>query len=160
MVGEVIKRQFSGSVDAAFVKMTTSAIVPSRYTRYVNSSGGKGDTYMMCASCAYGSVPSIGQTVYKSGHTTYLTSSQVASTNYTVNYANEGVTLTNMIKTTTCFSDHGDSGSNVFTKEHGNVYETVGVISGGDGATCSIFTNMALTDQKWVNSQGMPLSQY
>ena len=158
-IGKVIKRQFSGSVDMSFVQMTNSNYDVSRYTKYINASGATGESYKMCTTCAYADKPSIGQTIYKSGATTYLTSSQIASTNYTVTYSKEGVTLTNMILSTTRFCDFGDSGSSVFTKENGSVFETIGVMS-GKGDNCSFISNIQVADNKWENTQGLPLFQY
>ena len=160
-IGYVIKRQFSGSVDAAFVMLDDlNNYEASRYTKYTNSSGATGELYKMCVSCPYGASPSVGQTVYKSGATTYLTSSQVEITNFTVTYKEDNVTLTNMIKTKTCMSDSGDSGSNVFTKEHGSVYDSVGVLSGAAKNAYTVFCDMEVIDAVWENSQGAPLFQY
>lgn len=158
-VGCVIKRQCRGSVDAAFVMLDQTSYEASRYAKYINSSGATGESYKMCAECTYADIPAIGQTVYKSGVTTYLTSSQVDSVNYTAHYE-DGDVLTKMIKTKTCMSAPGDSGANVFTKEHGSVYESVGLISGAAEGECSVISCMDVIDEVWKNNEGYPLYQY
>lgn len=105
------KRQYSGTIDAAFVQITNADYAPFRRVYYSNSKGSISDKYILEAY-TYLYDTFVGETLYKSGSTTYLTSGKVKSRSATAKFTS-GYTFKDMWSTT-YNSAGGDSGGAVF----------------------------------------------
>jgi hypothetical protein len=114
-VGTIRSRQFSGTVDAAFVQVT-----PGSNFSVTNSIRGTGLTLSGNGSA----IPSVGSTIHKSAYTTGGTSGTVQSINYQTQYL--GTTLTHTIKAT-YHSAGGDSGGCVYFLPSTGVPSLVGI---------------------------------
>lgn len=103
--GTVKKRQYSGSVDAAFVQ-TNSSYIPINELEYPDSSNTiKSLNNTMCPTL------SVGQTIAHNGISTHYRTGKIKSLNYSNSF--NGVLFTNLILAN-YDSDHGDSGGPVF----------------------------------------------
>ncbi|HVI42942.1 MAG TPA: hypothetical protein VM577_20235 [Anaerovoracaceae bacterium] len=120
-IAECTTRQQSGSVDAAFCKITNSSYVPT-------------NTIMSGTLLTSTLNPAVGDVVYKIGDVSDATSGTVQSTNFSASF--NGVPFTNLSKAT-YYSETGDSGGLVFTFNMStNTGYTVGIVKGiygGDG---------------------------
>lgn len=155
--GKVIRLKFSGSYDAAFIRLTnTDDFKSSRYTAYSNAQGGTNAVYKACQTCSYayeGDIE-VGETVYKCGSKTYLTKGTILSTHASVSYIEDGVTLTNLVKADYT-SQRGDSGGLVFTIDdsENKLYDIAGIHSGGS-TTEKFFTPLTRYDDYVKNVTG------
>ncbi|ABX42574.1 chymotrypsin family serine protease [Lachnoclostridium phytofermentans] len=124
LIGYVESRQYSGSIDASFIKITKDYSV-SNTIKYSDSSGTTSGANTITGSYYITSLAT-GSTVYKCGRTTYLTSGTVKSSSdsWTIN----GTTFTDLLK---CDynSDGGDSGGVVYTYFN-NMYELAAIHKG------------------------------
>lgn len=106
-IGTVTARRYSGSVDAAFVQITSGSGWTA--TNGIEYSGGK----VLRSGVMMN--PAQGTTVNKSGYMTYVTSGKVTSVNET-RKTDDGVTLTNL--TLAGYSaTKGDSGGVVYSND-------------------------------------------
>lgn len=126
-IGKVIKRKYSGKVDASFVEVTNSNYTPSRVVYYSNSSGSTSNGKTISTSYLY--VWYTGFTVYKAGSTTYLTSGTLTSYNYSATIGN--VAFKDMYKAKIKVKS-GDSGGIMYTKDDGE-YCALGITKCSDG---------------------------
>lgn len=111
-IGKVVKRKWSGTVDASFVKITNSDYSVSRTVYYSNAKGSKSDGVTIKKNLyTYLYEGAIGETVYKAGGTTYLTKGKLISDSATEKYG--GVVIKNMYKSS-YKSSKGDSGGVVY----------------------------------------------
>lgn len=123
-IGQVVKRKYSGKVDAAFVKLTNRNYTLSRQAYYSNSkgstSGGPTMSYKLYTSLYDGA---IGDSVYKVGYKTYLTKGKLLSDSATkVASGSSTGSIKDMYKSS-YKADHGDSGGTVYYHdEDGNQY--------------------------------------
>ncbi len=115
---------YHDSVDASFIKLISGFDIGTS-VRYSDSSG---STTGADSIAAYRYMESVakGSIVYKVGSTTYKTSAEVTSTNYSITF--NGVKFTNQTKTE-YFCDSGDSGGMVYMYYNGK-YLPVGLIKG------------------------------
>ena len=131
VIGKVGKTQYSGSVDAAFVRLADGNTVSNK-TEYCDAKGkdtSNGDTI---ASFTYMLSVAKGATVYKVGAASFKTSAKVLNTKYT--YTVDGVKFTNLTKTED-FCSPGDSGGLVYTY-YDSQYQPCGIVKGkGSGYT-------------------------
>lgn len=129
LIGVVRKRQYSGSVDAAFVEVTNSDYVIGNKVRYSDSAGNTGGVTLNTTA----SDPVRNQTVYKSGSSTYLTSGKVTSTSYD-GYIS-GTYFTDLA-VASYKSASGDSGGTIYAPFYTmqNPYTTVGIHKASGGA--------------------------
>lgn len=132
LLATLVRSQFSGSTDAALMRIVGSTYTMSGTTFY----GG-----VTLASDRY-TLPAQGAVVYKEGSTTGVTVGVVNSTNYTVDYGT--VTLTNMLNTS-ALNLGGDSGGPMYVSSNG-VYSIVGSMSG------SVYTGSSLTQDTFLSS--------
>lgn len=120
-LGKIVARKYSGSVDAAFVRLTNSNYSISNQVLYKNSSG---DTGGKTLNTSYHmEYATVGSTIYKSGAATYLTSGEVISSSCSITV--DGTTFTHIIKTD-YKSAGGDSGGVVYVK-YNDKYWAVGI---------------------------------
>lgn len=126
-IGKVIKRKYSGKVDASFVEVTNSNYIPSRVVYYSNSSGSISNGKTISTSYLY--VWYTGFTVYKAGSTTYLTSGTLISYNYSTTIGN--VAFKDMYEAKIKVKS-GDSGGIMYTKDDGG-YCALGITKCSDG---------------------------
>ena len=120
-IGKVVKRKYSGKVDAAFVKLTNSDYNISRTVYYSNAKGNTsgGVTISKNIYTVLGE-GAIGSTVYKAGYRTYLTKGKLLSDRATCIV--DGVTMKDLYKSS-YKSGHGDSGGVVYYHDSdGNQY--------------------------------------
>ncbi|MBD5087281.1 MAG: hypothetical protein HDT30_00495 [Clostridiales bacterium] len=129
VIGKVGKTQYSGSVDAAFIRLANGNTVSNKVQYDSSGSTSDGDTI---ASFTYMLSVAKGATVYKVGATSYKTSAKVLNTKYT--YTINGVKFTNLTKTED-FCSPGDSGGLVYTY-YDSQYQPCGIVKGkGSGYT-------------------------
>ena len=126
-IGKVIKRKYSGKVDASFVEVTNSNYTPSRVVYYSNSSGSTSDGKTISTNYLY--VWYTGFTVYKAGSTTYLTSGTLTSYNYSTTIGN--VAFKDMYEAKIKVKG-GDSGGIMYTKNDGE-YCALGITKCSNG---------------------------
>ena len=105
MTGKVKNRQYSGSVDAAFVA-TNTFYTPTNNLAFPNSSNTI--TYLNSTMCP---VLILGQTIAHDGYTTHYQSGSITSLSYSHTF--NGVLFTNLILTNYS-SSGGDSGGPAF----------------------------------------------
>ncbi|MCI9125997.1 MAG: hypothetical protein HFG28_02210 [Eubacterium sp.] len=118
-IGRVIKRKFSGKVDASFVEVTNSNYTPSRVVYYSDSSGKISGGATISTSYLYAWYT--GFTVYKAGATTYLTSGKLTDYSYSTNVSdaeNGTVTMKDLYRAKIKVKQ-GDSGGIFYTKDDG-----------------------------------------
>ena len=127
VIGTISDWMYSDSVDASFVRLSSSDSITTQ-THYSDDSGSTsgGDTL---SSGVYMSSIAKGSTVYKVGSTTYKTSATVKNTNY--DFTVNGVTFTNLTKTGS-FCDSGDSGGLVYMY-YEDQYIPAGLVKGMGG---------------------------
>lgn len=131
-IGKVIKRKFSGKVDASFVEVTNSNYTPSRVVYYSDSVGKTSGSVTISTSYLY--VWYTGFTVYKAGATTYLTSGKLVDYAYStnVNTANEGTVVMKDLYRAKIKVGSGDSGGIFYTKDDGQ-YCALGITESVSG---------------------------
>ena len=110
------KKQYSGSVGAAFVMLSGSQM-----------SSQIGSTNYSVVLTGWVSVP-VGGTAYTCGRINQHQSGTVQSTSYVSNDSNDNVTLTNMVKAT-YLSSNGDSGGIIYAHNGGANFYTAGIQS-------------------------------
>lgn len=129
-IGKVVKRKYSGKVDAAFVKVTNSDYSISRQVYYSNSKGNTSggvkikDNIYTCLSEG-----AIGENIYKAGSATYLTKGKLKSDSATM--VVDGVAIRDLYKAGNA-TKAGDSGGVVFYHDK-NGYQYLGIIKGHSG---------------------------
>ena len=124
-IGIITGRNYSGSVDASFVKITNSNYEMSNNI-YYTSEVADGRNYI--------SYLPVGATVYKVGATTQLTSGTVTYSSVTVDYTNNQGIFTDFLGTSIP-SSGGDSGGLVYAP-YGDANLVVGILDAG-GSTSS-----------------------
>lgn len=125
VVGTVVASQYSGSVDASFIKIANPQKDYVTTRVQYDANGGTSSTDSV-ATYSYMSGVAKGSRVYKVGATSYKTTALVKSTNYTVTIGS--TTFENMTKTEK-FSKSGDSGGIVYTY-YNSKYIPAGIIQG------------------------------
>lgn len=143
-IGKVVKRKWSGTVDAAFVKVTNNNYSVSRTVYYSNAKGSKsGGATINKNVYTYLYDGAIGETVYKAGGTTYLTKGKLVSDSATENYG--GVIVKNMYKSS-YKSGKGDSGGVVYYHDKDG-YQYLGIhVAQGDYSYAVKWQNI---DKAW-----------
>lgn len=128
VIGTISDWMYEGSVDAAFVKLSSDNSI-TMTTMYSDDKGTTtgGDTI---ATYVYMTSVAKGSTVYKVGATTFKTSAEVTNTNYDF-VLEDGTTFPNMTKTDS-FCDHGDSGGLVYMY-YNEGYKPAGLVKGMGG---------------------------
>lgn len=134
-IGKVTKRKYKDNMDAAFIKVTNSNYTPSRKVYYADSKGTVSDKYVL--GTGFLSETYVGETIYKSGSTTYLTKGKIISTDKTVKSTDIDAVLTDLWQAD-YVSAGGDSGGAVFDVDLG--YYIAGIHRGSIG-----------TSTKWEN---------
>jgi streptogrisin B len=124
-LGTIRVRQFSGSVDAAFVDSTTSQVSVTNNIRGTQQQLSANGTMM----------PSVGVTVKMSGHTSGVKTGQVVSNNYATYI--RGVYFTNLIVIGYRSAD-GDSGGCVFSNNSAPSLVGISVAAAEDGSALSL----------------------
>ena len=126
-LGEVYERYLSGSVDASFIKFKSN-MVPDVYVYYTNSTGSTTQTVYL-NSFVYS--PVSGETIYKSGRSSYLSSGVVSSTS-TSSYLTGAGYLTDMFAVPECIGFFGDSGAITYRLATAYSGRSLGLCEGGD----------------------------
>lgn len=139
--GIVGKRQFSGSLDAAFI-LTNSSYSPSNYILYNNGNVTQLNTIMSCPTL------SVGTVIAKSGYYTQYTSGTVTYTSLTATI--NGVLIYNLVSTNAT-ADGGDSGGTVYIPTNiSGGGSLAGIVSGGD--TTSSSYSMVFVREDYIQS--------
>ncbi len=143
-IGKVVKRKWSGDVDAAFVKITNDNYSVSRTVYYSNAKGNKtGGVTIKKNLYTYLYEGAIGETIYKAGGTTYLTKGKLISNSATESYG--GVVIKNMYKAS-YKSGKGDSGGVVYYHDEDG-YQYLGIhVASGDYSYAVKWQNI---DKAW-----------
>ena len=128
VVGTVMAYQYSGTVDAAFVGITNSNYAIPTVIEAVSDGGSSIDYYTV--NLGNYAIPAVGTTIYKDGKTTNLTTGVVDSTSASLWITEDNVTITDMIRTSECIVDNGDSGGLAFTLGTGIYASPVGITQG------------------------------
>jgi hypothetical protein len=129
-IGDVISRQWSGSVDAAFVAIKDSHIM-DEYAFYTGPNGESGGVRDHISTTVYFIAMAQGQEVVKNGGTTYRTTGTILSSSFDWYDNEDGITLTDVVKASyDC--DHGDSGGIVYghSQTGGVDYLVAGIVTG------------------------------
>lgn len=122
LIGQCLKNQNGGNTDAAFVEITNSNYSMSNQVYYSDSLGNTGGVSLDVSNVV--TTFTVGQTIYKAGYSTYLTSGEIYSTNYTGTF--EGTVCSDLISTA-AYSDFGDSGGVSYVYSGGS-YKIAGIL--------------------------------
>ncbi len=122
--GIVVKRIYGGSVDAAFVQLTSSSYTLSNSLAYTSGNITSLNDIVICPYLE------VGTAIAKAGVKTHYSAGKVLNNSYRGNF--EGTTFTDLVSTN-AYADGGDSGGPVFlpTVEDGGV-TLIGIVKGGD----------------------------
>ena len=125
-IGSITIREYSSYADSSFVQLSGN-YQGDNSVYYTDAFGGTSNGITLSS---YYSTVAVGDTVYKSGRSTYLTSGEVYSTGF--NGTINGLNMIDLFMVFEQIAQPGDSGGIAFVTTNGSSGRAVGIVEGGN----------------------------